>query len=111
MTVPGERTGEVCLGPLETIPLGEGRAYCVAGERLAVFRCRSGSIFAVQSQCPHQQGPLAEGVAGGGAVICPLHAWKFDLETGACLNHPEHHLRTYPVRQVEGHLYVTLTDQ
>jgi len=70
------------LGPVDAIPLGEGRNYEVAGERIAVFRLRSGEIFAVQALCPHKNGPLADGLVGNGTVICPLHAWKFDLKTG-----------------------------
>jgi nitrite reductase (NADH) small subunit len=54
----------------------------VAGEEIAVFRQRDGQLFAVQNRCPHRQGALAEGIAGGGKVICPLHAHKFDLATG-----------------------------
>jgi nitrite reductase (NADH) small subunit len=75
----------VNLGPLDAIPAGEGRNYEVAGERIAVFHMRSGEVFAVQASCPHKNGPLADGLVGNGIVICPLHAWKFDLKTGASI--------------------------
>jgi nitrite reductase (NADH) small subunit len=88
---------EVTLGPVSDIPLGQGRNYDAAGERVAVFRTRTGEVFATQANCPHKNGPLADGLVGGGVVICPLHAWKFDLRSGepvmgSCK------LRTYPVR-------------
>ena len=47
-----------------------------------MFRQRDGRLFATQNRCPHRQGPLAEGLVGGGRVICPLHAHQFNLETG-----------------------------
>lgn len=72
----------VNLGPVDSTAPGEGRNYEVAGERIAVFHLRSGEVFAVQSLCPHKNGPLADGLVGNGMVICPLHAWKFDLKTG-----------------------------
>jgi nitrite reductase (NADH) small subunit len=88
---------EVTLSPLSAIPEGEGRTFQVGAQRLAVFRSRDGSVFATQAECPHQQGPLADGLLGGGTLICPLHALKFDLRTGRALN-GECTLKTYPAR-------------
>lgn len=99
---------EVVLTPLVAIPLGEGREFEVAGERIAVFRIRGGGVFAVQAHCPHKAGPLADGLLGGSILICPLHSWKFDLATGEALN-GDCGLKTYPVRLDEANrIVVTL---
>lgn len=98
---------EVDLGPVEFIPLGEGRVYVIAGCSIAVFRQRDGRVFATDNRCPHRGGPLADGIVGGGTVICPLHAWKFELHTGRCLGE-DVTLQTYPVRVVNGRLVVEL---
>ena len=87
---------EVTLGPLTAIPEGEGRTFEIGGTRLAVFRDRGGAIYATQADCPHKQGPLADGLLGAGTLICPLHSLKFDLTTGKALN-SECSLRTYAV--------------
>jgi nitrite reductase (NADH) small subunit len=76
---------EIVLGPVAEIPQGEGRTFAVGEERIAVFRARSGHLFAVQADCPHKGGPLADGLLGGATLICPLHAWKFDLRSGKAL--------------------------
>jgi nitrite reductase (NADH) small subunit len=76
---------EIRLGPVSDIPPGEGRAYQLEGEKIAVFRTRGGEVYAVQAECPHRQGPLADGLLGGTTLICPLHGWKFDLKTGEAL--------------------------
>jgi nitrite reductase (NADH) small subunit len=34
---------------------------------------------------------------GAGKVICPLHAYKFDLATGQPIGHMCEALKTYPV--------------
>jgi nitrite reductase (NADH) small subunit len=88
---------EYTLGPLHLIPLGEARNFEVAGERIAVFHTRTGAVFVTQANCPHKNGPLADGLVGGRSVICPLHAWQFDLSTGEPLlgSCP---LKTYTVR-------------
>ena len=99
---------EVTLGPVRLIPQGEGRNFDVGGERVAVFHTRSGEVFATQATCPHKGGPLADGLVGGGTVICPLHAWKFDLGTGegAGATPAGCRLKTYPVRVTGGGLIV-----
>jgi nitrite reductase (NADH) small subunit len=88
---------EVLLGRLDSIPPGEGRTFEVQGSRLAVFHTRAGQVFATQAECPHKGGPLADGLLGGTTLICPLHAWKFELTTGepilgGCS------VKTYPAR-------------
>ena len=54
-----------------------------------------------QPQCPHQGGPLCDGIVTGSSVVCPLHAWKIDLESGA-VERPthgrDHCVGTYPTR-------------
>lgn len=70
------------LGPLDQIPPGEGRAFGIDGEQVAVFRLRDGSLRAVSGVCPHRGGPIADGTIDQKVVICPLHQHSFDLVTG-----------------------------
>ena len=95
------------LGPVGFIPLGEGRAFIVNKTTIAVFRQRDGRLFATENTCPHRGGPLADGIVGGGQVICPFHAWKIDLETGRCLGENAT-IRTYPVHVIDGHLMLEI---
>jgi len=91
------------LGSLDKIPIGQGRAYLVDAEEIAVFRQRNNRLFASQNRCPHRQGPLAEGIIGAGKVICPLHAHKFDLTNGAGGEAGEC-VKIYPVRELNGEI-------
>ena len=88
---------EYTLGPLAQIPIGEGRVFDIGGLRVAVFHARSGTVYATQASCPHRSGPLADGLMGGSTLVCPLHAWKFDLATGAAL-FGDCGIITYPAR-------------
>jgi nitrite reductase (NADH) small subunit len=98
----------ICLGRLDSVPLGEGRAF-VAGElAIAVFRLRDDSLFACENRCPHQGGSLADGQLGADTVICPLHSRQFDLQTGDCRSDPNYRISKYPVWEVGGCLYVTV---
>ncbi|UQU62295.1 Rieske 2Fe-2S domain-containing protein [Couchioplanes caeruleus] len=84
------------LGSVHDIPLGEGRTYAVAGEMVAVFRLRDGSVRAVSAVCPHKGGPLADGQIDAEVVICPLHLTAFDLTTG-CARGDLPPVKVYPV--------------
>jgi len=101
--VDEERKG-VSLGPVEAVPLGQGRTYEVDGRTIAVFRQRDEQLFATQQACPHRGGPLADGIIGDGKVICPLHARKFDLKTGASIEGDCCAIQTYPIRVEEGEI-------
>lgn len=110
MSMLHEVPTEITVGRIESIPMGEGKRFEIGQHRVAIFRLRDGGLYAVQAQCPHQQGPLEEGITGSCTVICPMHSWKFNLATGACLNDASHCLRTYPVREEGGWLVLTVQD-
>jgi nitrite reductase (NADH) small subunit len=94
------------LGPLDDIPVGEGRAYAVEDLQIAVFRLRNGTLRATQAVCPHAGGPLADGQLDDSVVLCPLHAAAFDLETGAARSGGPA-VAVYAVRVVDGCVTVT----
>jgi nitrite reductase/ring-hydroxylating ferredoxin subunit len=76
---------ELCwhaLCPGEDLPGdGTGRAFEVAGRRLAVF-LHDGRPYALDDECPHQGASLGGGVLSRGEVTCPWHSFHFDLCTG-----------------------------
>ena len=99
---------ETLVGPLSAIPPGEGRNFSIGGKRLAIFHTRSGRVFATQAECPHKAGPLADGLVGGETLICPLHSWKFNLNTGEPIL-GDCALKTYPARVDEsGRIHVAI---
>jgi nitrite reductase (NADH) small subunit len=100
-------TTETLLGSVDQIPSGEGRVFPVAGHEIAVFHTRSGQVYAVQAECPHKNGPLADGLVGGTVVMCPFHSRKFDLTTGIGLQ-GDCDIQTYPIRLTgTGEMWVT----
>jgi len=85
------------IGPLERIPLGEGRTFEVEEVQITVFRTRSGNIYATQAACSHKGGPLADGLVGPQTVTCPLHSFKFNLASGQPVENACPALKTYTV--------------
>ena len=95
------------LGPVQAIPLGEGRAFAVGDTQVAVFRLRDG-LRATQAVCPHAGGPLADAQADPAKVLCPLHGYAYSVTDGACLN-GDFSIRVYPVRDEGGEIVVDLS--
>jgi sulfoxide reductase heme-binding subunit YedZ len=78
---PADADGLILLGTFTE--LGEGRAVTVnvGGERIAVVR-KNGALWAISNVCPHQNGPLGEGIVRDGYLECPWHGYQFDPCTG-----------------------------
>jgi nitrite reductase (NADH) small subunit len=92
------------LGPVDEIPLGEGRSYAVGDRMVAVFRLRDGSVRALSAVCPHRGGPLADGQIDRQVLLCPLHLNAWDLTTG-CSTSGQPPLDVYAVRvDADNHL-------
>ncbi len=97
------------LGPVDQIPIGEGRLLRIGHIPVAVFRARDGSVFSTQALCPHMGGPLADGIIGGGELQCPLHGYKFELDTGKPVGNDCKALKTYRVEVSEQqHILIAL---
>jgi nitrite reductase (NADH) small subunit len=106
--MPTDTAKRVRLCVLDDLPEGLGRGFVVAGRKVAVFRTRTGRVFAVDGVCPHKGGPLADGMLAGEQVVCPFHAFRFDARTGECDQPGECSIRAYPVEVQGGAVVVTI---
>jgi nitrite reductase (NADH) small subunit len=65
----------------DNVPVREGRAVMVARREIALFNLGD-RFVATDNQCPHNGGPLCDGIVAGDSVVCPLHGWKIRLDSG-----------------------------
>lgn len=93
------------VGRAGDVPMGEGRAFAVAGTQVAIFRLRDGSLHATQAACPHAGGPLADGLTDVNVLVCPLHQYAYRWSDGASTSGAAP-IRTFPVRERDGNLIV-----
>ncbi len=73
--------GFVKMAALDELPPGGSKEIEHEGRIYALFNV-DGEILAIDGICPHQGGPLAEGVLEGTMVTCPWHGWQFDVRSG-----------------------------
>lgn len=69
---------------VENIPPQEGRSVTVGELELAIFNLHD-RFVTIENRCPHKGGPLCDGIVSGTSVVCPLHGWRFDLDSGAAV--------------------------
>jgi 3-phenylpropionate/trans-cinnamate dioxygenase ferredoxin subunit len=85
------------VGTVDEIPVGSRKIVFVARRSVGIFNI-DGEYYAIRNLCPHEGGPLCEGVLSGlvrsegpghyeyvrhGEILrCPWHMWEFDVKTG-----------------------------
>lgn len=80
------------------------------GKELVLYRTEDGKAHLADAHCPHLGAHLGHGgCVVGGSLRCPFHAWRFDAESGNCIDvpfatkiPPRARLKTYPVQEVDG---------
>lgn len=100
----------------------------IADIEIGVIR-HEGTLHAYRNVCPHQGGPVCEGVriakvralldderrftrhdfdADDMHIVCPWHGWEFHLTTGEAAGDPSIRLHRYDITERDGELYVEL---
>jgi nitrite reductase (NADH) small subunit len=87
----------VTVASVDDIPAGTAKNVTVGENQIAVFHVDD-DWYALEGNCPHQGGPLAEGWIHEKTVTCPWHAWCFSLETGRMAILEMEGVATYDVR-------------
>ena len=90
----------VTIAKVGDIPPGTAKSFQLKGLYVAVFNC-GGKFYASSNICKHEGGFLADGYLTGTTVMCPLHGWEYQVDSGECLTAPGANLKTYPL-QVHG---------
>ncbi|MGA7155658.1 MAG: Rieske (2Fe-2S) protein [Acidobacteriaceae bacterium] len=67
-----------------------------------------GRLSAIGNICPHRLGPLGGGWVEDGKVLCPWHAWAFDVTTGEAAAPEEGKVEVFAVKVEGGDVLVEL---
>jgi nitrite reductase/ring-hydroxylating ferredoxin subunit len=85
------------VATLNQVPAGTAILVRIQAREIGLFNV-DGELLAIKNLCPHAGDALHKGKVENCAVICPGHAWRFDLRTGACVaGDTTFKVRTYPV--------------
>ncbi|SRR6266568_3560375 len=112
----------------DDIKEGERRIVASGRHTIGVVRAK-GKLHAYRNICPHQGGPVCEGllihkveaIIGPDKtfrgtrfsddelhIVCPWHGWEFNVETGRCAGDGKHGLHKYKVVERDDEIYVVI---
>ena len=98
----------VTVAQVGEIPENEGRTFEVNDRLIAVFHTSEG-YYAIDDLCPHAGASLGAGYVENCVVICPLHAWRFDVRDGTWCDNRRIKTDALEVR-VEGEMIQVCTE-
>jgi len=78
-----------------------GKSICLVGYE--------GKLHAVSATCPHAGGDLSDGWCRNGKLVCPLHRYAYDIETGKGIGDQHDYIDTYPLEVRADGTYVGIT--
>ncbi len=87
------------------LPPGTAMEALVNGKPVALFNV-GGEFHAISNTCVHRGGPLGRGVLDGKLVLCPWHAWAYDVTTGVSDVNPDLKVAKYEVKVEDGQVLV-----
>jgi nitrite reductase/ring-hydroxylating ferredoxin subunit len=94
------------MGADELAP-GEATERLVDGRPIAIYNV-GGRFYATTNYCLHRGGPLGQGQLDGAVIMCPWHAWTFDVTTGENTVNAELKVPCYPVKVEDGRVLVAI---
>jgi nitrite reductase/ring-hydroxylating ferredoxin subunit len=97
----------VWVANLSDLPPGSVREVRIETRSYAICNA-GGNIYALSGDCPHREGPLGHGALHGHQLVCPWHAWEFDVRTGECDMGPGCRIATWPASVVDGGIHIDI---
>lgn len=71
----------LCAGRADALPNpGDYMTMQISGEPVIVLRDREGALRAMSNVCRHRMSVLLEGRGNTRSIVCPYHAWTYNLD-------------------------------
>lgn len=93
--------GELALGDVTVVQ---------AGHFTLALSLTTGGYGAISNRCPHQGGPLGEGMIEAPWLICPWHGWEYDPVTGETPGPFDDKVPYFPVEERSDGIYVGVVE-
>ena len=90
---------------LADVPPGQCIEASVGGTPVALYNVE-GTVYATSNVCIHRGGPLGQGLLEGSVVMCPWHAWTWDVRSGENTANPSLTIATFPVKVEGGDIFI-----
>lgn len=81
----------------------------VDGKKICIVKHQN-KLHALANNCPHAGGILSGGWCKNGNIVCPLHRYEYNLETGKGLPGQNDYIDVYPIEEREDGFYLGLKE-
>lgn len=95
----------VRVASFDDLTSGQPRPVTVDGVDVVLVR-RGTGVSALHGRCPHRGALLGDGRVEGDLVVCGVHGWRFDSETGVSPVNPAVALTKFPAWVSDGGVYL-----
>ncbi|MDJ0790861.1 MAG: thiamine pyrophosphate-binding protein [Acidimicrobiia bacterium] len=97
------------VGPIDVLGLNEVTVVQAGHHTIALSRTEAG-WGAVGNRCPHQGGPLGEGLIEGEWLTCPWHGWEYNPTTGEVPGGFDDGVPAYAVEERDDGIYIRVEE-
>jgi nitrite reductase/ring-hydroxylating ferredoxin subunit len=79
-------------------------------EGISLILNRQGAnVTCYRNACTHLEYPIDMGKVSNGIITCPFHKFRYELESGKCLNALGDSLESFPVKIEGDRVFVEIT--
>lgn len=93
------------VASFDDVPAGQPHGVSVGGVDIVLVR-RGDTVSALYGRCPHRGALLGDGRVEGDLLVCGVHGWRYDSESGVSPVNPAVALTTFPAWVSDGVVYV-----
>jgi len=91
------------IAAFDEIAVDEPVYFQVDGRHVFVYRTED-TVHVYDSRCPHQVTDIPHLALEGRQLTCPKHQWKFDIESGSCIEKGNRPLKQFEYKVDAGRL-------
>lgn len=102
-----EAAGYRLAGTVEQFPERIGKLVRLGDMEIAVFKTTEGELFALENRSPGPRGgTIVDGIVSGEVLYDPICDWRIGLADGAVQAPDRGQVAAFPVRIVDGDVYI-----
>jgi nitrite reductase/ring-hydroxylating ferredoxin subunit len=98
-------TNAIRVASLDELDAARPHSVSVLGVDVVLIR-RGDDVSALHGRCPHRGALLGDGGLEGDLLVCGVHGWRYDSETGVSPVNPAVVLTKFPTRVSNGGVYI-----
>jgi nitrite reductase/ring-hydroxylating ferredoxin subunit/alkylhydroperoxidase/carboxymuconolactone decarboxylase family protein YurZ len=91
------------IAQFDEIPIHKAVYFQIDGRHIFVYRTEE-DVRVYDSRCPHQVTDIPYLALDGKELTCPKHHWKFDIESGSCIEKGSRPLNQFEYKVENGRL-------